>query len=114
MQMKMKKHRKVLHLKIMLHLGHAYQESITHTFALIEQDNNITRISFIITTTKLYVSVVTLSVHDNLKFLENLKQGLKRTIYGKKYRTEIKTKPKNNNLDYMFDPTFRNINKLFV
>ena len=30
-----------------------------------------------------------------------------------KYRSEIITKPKNNNLDYIIYPTFKNINKLF-
>ena len=31
-----------------------------------------------------------------------------------KYISEIRTQPKNNNLDYLIDPTFRNINRLFV
>ena len=31
-----------------------------------------------------------------------------------KYRSQITTQPKNNNLDYKIDPTFRNINRLFV
>ena len=31
-----------------------------------------------------------------------------------KYRSEIVTKPKTNNLDYMIDPTLRNINRLFI
>ena len=31
-----------------------------------------------------------------------------------RYRSEIKTQPKNNNLDYLIDPTFRNINTLFA
>ena len=67
-----------------------------------------------ITSTKLYVPVVTLSINDNVKFLENIKQGLKITISWNKYKTEITTQPKNNKLDYMIDPTFRNINRLFV
>ena len=29
---------------------------------------------------KAYVAVVTLSINDNISFLENLKQGLKRTL----------------------------------
>ena len=33
---------------------------------------------------------------------------------GKKYRSEITTQPKSNNLDYMINPTFRNINRLFA
>ena len=47
-------------------------------------------------------------------FLENIKQGFKRTISWKKYRSEITTQPKDNDLDYLIDPTFRNINRLFV
>ena len=49
-----------------------------------------------------------------MKFLENIKQGFKRTISSNKYRSEITTQTKNNNLDYLIDPTFRNINTLFV
>ena len=70
--------------------------------------------TFQITNDKLYVSVVTLSINDNIKFLEDTKQGFKRSISWNKYRSEITTQPKNNNLDYPIDPTFRNINRLFV
>ena len=57
--------------------------------------------------------VVTLSINDNIKVLENIKQGFKRICLNK-YRSETTAQPKNNNLDYLVDPTFRNINKLFV
>ena len=67
-----------------------------------------------ITSTKLYVPVVTVSINDNIKFLENLKQGFKGTISWKKCRFEITTQAENNNLDYLIDPTFRNINRLLV
>ena len=70
--------------------------------------------TFQIYNAKLYVSVVTLSINDNIKFLENIKQGFKRTISWNKYRSEITTQPKNNNLDYLIDSTFRNINRLFA
>ena len=43
-----------------------------------------------------------------------LRQGFKRTISCNKYRSEIRTQPKNNKLDYLIDPTFRNINRLFI
>ena len=69
---------------------------------------------FQITNTKFYVPVVTVSINDNIKFLENIKLGFKRTISWNKYRSEITTQTKNNNLDYLIDPTFRNINRLFV
>ena len=73
-----------------------------------------TGITFQINSAKLYVAVVTLSRNDNIKFLENKKQGFKRTNSSNKYRSEMTTQPKNNNLDYLIDPTLRNINRLFV
>ena len=41
-----------------------------------------TRATFQINNAKFYVPVVTLSINDNIKFLENIKQGFKRTIFG--------------------------------
>ena len=67
-----------------------------------------------ITSTKLYVPVVTLSINDNIKFLENIKQEFKRTISLNKYRSEITTQPKSNNLVYLIDQTIGNINRLFL
>ena len=43
---------------------------------------------------KLYVPLVTLPINDNIKFLENIKQGFKRTISWMKYRSEITTPQK--------------------
>ena len=45
----------------------------------IEHHNNITGVNFMITSTKIYVPVVTFSKRDNIKFLENMKQGFKST-----------------------------------
>ena len=44
----------------------------TKDCVLIKDHNNITGVIFIITSTKIYVSVVTLSINDNIKFLENI------------------------------------------
>ena len=55
-----------------------------------------------------------MSFNDNIKFSENTKQGFKRIISWKKCRSEVTTQPKNNNLDYLIDPIFKNINRLFV
>ena len=63
---------------------------------------------------KLHVPVVTLSINNNIKFLENKKQDFKRTVYWNKFKSEITKQPKNNTLDYLIDPTFMNINRLFV
>ena len=68
---------------------------------------------FKITDTKLYVPVVTLSKENDIKLLEQLKSGFKRTIKWNKYRSQMTVQPKNNNLNYLIDPTFTN-NRLFV
>ena len=70
--------------------------------------------TFQINKVKLYVEVATLLINDNIKVLENIKQEFKRTISWKKYRSEIKTQDKNDNLDYLIDTTFRNTNRLLV
>ena len=41
---------------------------------------SITSATFQTNSTKPYVPVVTFSKNDNIKFLENMKQGLKRTV----------------------------------
>ena len=74
----------------------------------------ITGKTFQINNVKLYVLVVTLSINNNIRLLENIKLGFKRAISWNKYRSEITTQPKNNTLDYLIDPTFRNINRLLV
>ena len=55
-----------------------------------------TSATFQINNTKLYVPVLTLSIIDNIKFLEIIKQRFIRTISCNKYRSEITTQPKNN------------------
>ena len=63
---------------------------------------------------RLYVPVVTLSAENDNKLLEQLKAGFKRTIKWNKYRSEMSNQAKNNNLNYLIDPTFTNVNRLFV
>ena len=69
---------------------------------------------FKITDTKLYVPVVTLSTKDDNNFLEQLKSGFKRTIKWNKYRSEMSNQTKTNHLNYLIDPTFTKVNRLFV
>ena len=64
--------------------------------------------------TKFYVSVVTLSKENDIKLLEQLKSGFKRTIKWNKYRSQMTVQPQNNNLNYLIDPAFTNVNRLFV
>ena len=70
--------------------------------------------TFKITDTKLYVLVVTLSKENNIKFLEKLKSGFKKTIKWNKYRSQMTIQNNNNDLNYLIDPIFTNINRLFV
>ena len=71
---------------------------------LIENQDKITGVNFIITTTKPYVPVVTLSINDDIKFLEKIKRRSKdkRTISWNKYRSEITSQPKSNHLIIWF------------
>ena len=67
--------------------------------------NNPTNAVFKTKDTKLYVPVVTLSAENDNKLLEQLKAGFKRTIKWNKYRPEMSNQTKNNNLNYLIDPT---------
>ena len=73
-----------------------------------------TSAKFQINNAKLYVLVITLSINNNIKCLKNIKQGFKRTISWNEHMSEITTQTNNNNLAYLIDPTFRNINRLFL
>ena len=58
--------------------------------------------------------VATLSTKDNNIFLEQLKSGFKRTIKWNKYRSEMTNQTKTNHLNHLINPTFTNVNILFV
>ena len=51
--------------------------------------------------------------NDN-KLLKKLKTGFKRTIKWNKYISVMSNQTKNNNLNYLIDPTFTNVNRTFV
>ena len=63
---------------------------------------------------KLHIPVVTLSKDDEIKLLTNLKAGFKREIKWNKYRSQMSTEAIKNNLNVLIDPTFTNVNRLFV
>ena len=67
-----------------------------------------------ITDCKLYIPIVTLSKDDEIELLTNLKSGFKRKIKWNKYRSQMSTEEDNNNLNILIDPTFTNVNRLFV
>ena len=61
----------------------------------------------------MHVPVVTLSTENYKTLFEQLKTGFKRTIKWNRYRSEMTNKTKNNNLDYLINPTFK-VNRLLV
>ena len=67
-----------------------------------------------ITDTKLNVSVVTLSKENDKKPLEQLKSGFKRAAKWNKYRSQMNHQGDNSNLNYLIDPAFTKVNRLFV
>ena len=69
---------------------------------------------FEITDTKLFVPVATLSKENDTKLLEQLKSGFKRTRKWNKYRSQMNIQLQKNNLNYLIDATFTNVNRLFV
>ena len=78
------------------------------------RDNFPTGTTLAINDCKLYVPEVTLSKDDEIKLLTNLKSGFKREIIWNKYRSQMTTEAVNNNLNILIDPTFTNVNRLFV
>ena len=70
--------------------------------------------TFEITDTKLYVLVVTLSTQDNTKLLQQLKSDFKRVINWNKYFSKPESFRRNANLNYLVEPSFQGINRLFV
>ena len=78
------------------------------------RDNAPTDATLAINDCKLYVPAVTFSKDDEIKLLTNLKSGFKREIIWNKYRSQMTTEAVNNNLNILIDPTFTNVNRLFV
>ena len=69
-----------------------------------------------ITSTKLYVPIVTLSTKDNINLTKKLNEGFKRSIYRNEYKTIIETKEAdaNNLTRFPLDASFQGVNRLFV
>ena len=71
---------------------------------------------FAITDTKLYLSVavVTLSTEDNIELMKQLKSGFKITINWNKYQSKLENKEQNKYFNYLVDPIFQGVSRLFV
>ena len=63
---------------------------------------------------RLYVAVITSSTQDNAKILEQLKSGFKKTINWNKCQSKVSVQEPNSYLDYLIDPSFQGVNRLFV
>ena len=70
--------------------------------------------TFTITDTKLYVPVVTLSINDNAKPIQQLKSGFKRTINWNKYQLKAAIQARNQYLNYLIGPSFQRVNRPLV
>ena len=78
--------------------------------------STIAETKFEITNTNLYVTIVTLSIKDNVKLVKILEKGLKRPFYWNEYQTKIESRNlDNNNLTrFPFDASFRGVRRLLV
>ena len=72
--------------------------------------------TFQITSTKLYVPVVTLSTKDNINLKKQLNEGFERSVYWNEYKLKIETKTADNNnvTRFQLDASFQGVNRLFV
>ena len=85
------------------------------TYAGGDNANNI-ETTFKITSTKLYVPVVTLSTKDNVNLTKQLNEGFKRSVCWNEYKSKIETKEADVNILKIFplDTSFQGVNRLFV
>ena len=79
-------------------------------------DNNNRETIFKITSTKLYVPIVTLSTKYNANLTKQLNEGLKRLVYWNEYKSKIETKNLDNSnvTRFPLDASFQGVNTLFV
>ena len=70
--------------------------------------------AFTITNAKLCVPIVTWLTQDNTNLLEQLKSCFKRTTNWNKYEPKVTVELQNQYLDFLINPSFQGVNKLFV
>ena len=84
---------------------------------VLDADNAVNTpsdLKFNIADCKLYVTVVTLQTEYQNQLYEELKTGISIDFTWSKYRTQIINQTATNNLNYLIDPTFNNVNRLFI
>ena len=72
--------------------------------------------TFQITSTKLYIPIVTLTTRDNGNLTKQLNEGFRRSVYWNEYKSKIETKEADaNNLKrFPLDASLQEVNRLFV
>ena len=80
----------------------------------VDAVNTPSDLKFNITDCRLYVPVVTLQTEYQNKWYKELKTGILIDFTWSKYRSQVINQTATNNLNYLIDPTFSNINRLFV
>ena len=71
-------------------------------------------LKFNITDCKSYVPVVTLQEKYENKLYEGLRTGIRIDFEWGRYRAQIINQPATNNLNFLINPTFSNVNRSFV
>ena len=71
-------------------------------------------LKFSVTDCKLYVPVVTLQTEYQNQLYKELKAGISIDFTWSKYRSQITNQTATNNLNFLIDPTFNNVIRLFV
>ena len=66
------------------------------------------------TDTKLYVPVLTLSIQENTRLLQQLKSGFQRVFNWNKYLSKPELLAQNPNVNHLTEPSFQGVNRLFV
>ena len=75
-------------------------------------DNQV--LTFTTTDTNCHVVIVTLSTQGNAKLLQQFKSGFLKKINWNKYQSKVTKQEKTRCLDYLIDPDFQGVNRLFV
>ena len=76
--------------------------------------NRSTDLKFSVTDCKLYVPVVTLQTEHQNQLYKDLETGILIDFTWNKCRSQMINRTKTNNLNFLIDPTFNNVNRLFV
>ena len=76
--------------------------------------NRPTDLEFSVTDCKLYVLVVTLQTEYQNQLYKELKAGISIDLTWSKYKSQMINQTAANNLNFLIDPTFNNVNRLFV